>query len=153
DLVRVGHAGDLDDDPVGAAGDDDRLRHAGRVHPPLDDALDDIQVVEGRGLVADGLHLVLDLEPAPEVEAQLRLDDATRALAAEVGQGQARHEVDQDGEHAEDGDEDQPGSAHERGCYRSEAPGSFGRAASRLDLIWAASFGPIPGTAAICSTG
>src|SRR3990170_4643945 len=40
----VGDARQLDDDAIRAARDDDRLGHAGRVHPGLDDLADDLEV-------------------------------------------------------------------------------------------------------------
>ena len=56
----------------------ERLGDAGRVHPPLDDVADDLEVLGPRNLVADLLRLVLHAEAALEVQPELRLD---RSLA------------------------------------------------------------------------
>ena len=82
-----------------ALGDDDRLGHAGRVHAPLDDVLDDRHVGRGRRLAVDGHGLVLDAEAALQVEPELGLDRPPRAVGARrVGQLEAREEVDDQGE-------------------------------------------------------
>ena len=114
DGVRIGDAGQLDDDPVGALRRDDRLGDAGRVHPPLDDLADDLEVLGSRDLVADLLRLVLDAETAAEVEAEPRLDQPLTVGGRAVWHAEARNEVDDEGEDADDEDEDRAGFAHRR---------------------------------------
>ena len=104
--------GQLDDDAVGALGRDDRLRHAGRVHPPLDDLADDLEVLGSRNLVADLLRLVLDAEPALEVQAELGLDRSLAVGRRRVGDPKAGSEDDDEGGDADDEDEDGAGLAH-----------------------------------------
>ena len=84
DRLRVLDARQLDHDPVRADGVDERLRHAGRVDPALDDVADRVHGVAVGDPVADLLGLVLDPEPALEVEAQLPLELARvgRAMRA-----------------------------------------------------------------------
>ena len=76
DGVDVRDARQLDDHAVAALGQDDRLRHAGRVHAPLDDVLDDAHGRCGRRLAVLGQRLVLDAEAALQVEPELGLDRA-----------------------------------------------------------------------------
>src|SRR3972149_1425955 len=82
-----------------------RRAHAGGVHAPLDDALDDLDVADGGRPVAARHDPVLDLEPALEVEAELRLDRAHRGVRREPGQRQVGPEVDDESVHSADGDE------------------------------------------------
>ena len=113
DRVRVGHARQLDDDPVAALGRDERLGDAGRVHPVLHDLADDLEVLGPRDPVADLLRLVLDAEAALQVQPELRLDRAA-GRCRRIGEGETRNEVDDEGEDADDEDQDRTGFAHQR---------------------------------------
>ena len=123
DVVDVGDARQLDHDAVAALDDDDRLRHAGRVHATLDDVLDDAHRLGRRVHAILGQRLVLDAETALEVEPELRLDRAPRA----IGRGQVRQfevweEVDQKGEHADQDDENGTRSTHTGGMLHERPP-------------------------------
>ena len=113
DGVRVGDAGQLDDDPIGALGRDERLGDPGRIDPALHDLADDLEVFRWWGLVPNGEGLVFDAEAALEVQAQLRLDGPIRARGR-VGQGEPGDEVDDEGDDPDDEDQQRPGSAHQR---------------------------------------
>ena len=113
--LGVADARDLDDDPVRPGGEDHRLRDAGRVHAPLDDLLDDVDVRLAGRLAPGGNDAVLDLQAALEVEAQLRLDLAGLAVRRQRRQVQVRPEVERERQDANDGNEERSGSTHERG--------------------------------------
>ena len=113
--VGVGDARQLDDDAVVALGHHDGLGDAGRVHPALDDVLDDRHVGGGRRLALDLLRLVLDAQAAGQVEAQLRLDGTTAGRGGAVRKREVREEVDDEGEDADEDDEDGATFSHVRG--------------------------------------
>ena len=99
-----------------ALDDDDRLRHAGRVHAALDDVLDDAHALGGRRDAVLGQRLVLDPQAALQVEAELRVDGAPLTVRGRgVGQAKVREEVDEEGEDADDEDDDGAGSSHTGG--------------------------------------
>ena len=126
DRVGVGDARQLDDDAVVALGDHDGLRDAGRVHPALDDVLDDRHVRGGRRLAVDLLRLVLDAQAAGQVEAQLRLDRTAPRRGRAVRSGEVREEVDDEGEDADQDDEDGAGFSHVRGMVHGTSAGRRG---------------------------
>ena len=116
---------------------------------------------EPGGPPSTGKRLVFDAQAALEIEAQLRLDPAPAAVdALRVGHGEPREEVHEQGEGADEQDQDRASFTHRGGMLHGttlDRPGgtaltSLGQA-SRVALIRAARAGPIPGTAAICSTG
>src|SRR6185312_112734 len=169
DRVDVGDAGQLDDDAIITLDDDDGLGHASRVHPSLDDVLQDAECLAGRRDTILGERLVLDPQPALEVEAELGLDRPPGAVRrGRIGDPQVGEEDHDQREDADQGDEEGAGSAHRRDATRkapltrSEASVErrTGRSsgvplayASRVALIRSASARLMPGTAAICSTG
>jgi hypothetical protein len=112
----VADARDLDHDAVRPGRHDDRLGHARRVHAPLDDVLDDLDLVQGRRLAVHRKDAVLDLQATLQVEAELGLDPAAAALLREGGQVEVRPEVEDEGEDAHEDNEDRSGSTHDRGC-------------------------------------
>ena len=98
DRVGIGHARELDDDPVRALRLDDGLRHAGRVHAILDDVADHAQRSGVRLHAVDLLRQVFDAESALEVEPELRLELAPAAgVGVAAGDGGIGEEVDEEG--------------------------------------------------------
>jgi hypothetical protein len=80
----IRHAGQLDHDAVRSLGRHDGLGHARAIHAAFDDVADD---VHGRRIgrpSAGRLSLVLDPQPALEVEAEFRFD-GPGPPAAEIG--------------------------------------------------------------------
>ena len=110
DRVRIGNAGQLDDDPVAALDGDHRLRDTRRVDPVLDDRPDDFEVLGPGRLALDRERLVLDAQSALQVEPDLRLEDAIGLPR----HGQARNEIDDEGEDPDDENQDRTGLAHQR---------------------------------------
>ncbi len=138
DRVRVGDAGQFDDDAVGALRRDQRLGDAGRVDPALDDVADDIEVLGPRDLVADLLRLVLHAEAALEVQSELRFDRALAVGGLAVGHAQAGDEVDDERGNADDENEEGTGFAHRRRMIHGTSPapvpaGLLGRASEEDD--------------------
>ena len=123
DRIDVRDARQLDDDAVRALDHDDRLGHAGRVHPPLDDVLDDAHPLGGRRHAVLGQRLVLDPETALEVEPELGLDQPPLAVRGRrIGQAEVREEVDEEGEDADDDDDGGAGSTHTGGMVHGTSP-------------------------------
>ena len=115
DGFRIGDAGELDDDAVGALGDDDRLGDAGLVHPPFDDVLDDRHVAGRRRVALDRDGLIFDPKTARQVEPELGLDRAPAIGGRGIGETESRPEVDDQGKDADEQDKDRTGSTHRGG--------------------------------------
>ena len=121
DRLGVLDARQLDDDAVGTDGVDKRLGDTGRVHAALDDVADRVHRVGVGDAVAHLLGLVLDPESALQVEPELPLETARIHGAGRGSDDRHAHgdEIEEEGEHAEDDDEQGDRSTHRGGLYRS----------------------------------
>ena len=113
DGLGIRDARELDDDAVAALGLDDRLGHAGRVDAPLDDVADRREVTDSGRPPVLGQRLVLDPEPALQVQPELGLEESRAARRiADRRDPKTGEEDDDEREHANDDDENGGSAAH-----------------------------------------